>query len=97
MCGEEFNETDTIEYDHMHALCFDGPDKEENFRPLHFLCHKKKTRSDVKALGKVKRLERARLALEQVESKPVKKKQLSDKWPMQKKYKRKLDGKIEKR
>jgi len=45
-----------IQFDHTHADVHGGPHEYQNLRPLHKACHKIKTRADVKANAKVKRL-----------------------------------------
>ncbi len=59
-CGVAIFPTDDIEWDHAHAIVFDGPHEYTNIRPMHATCHTQKTIRDVKALAKVKRLEKKR-------------------------------------
>lgn len=59
-CDVILNPEDDIEWDHAHALAFDGPHHHANIRPMHTNCHTQKTIRDVKALAKVKRLEKKR-------------------------------------
>lgn len=70
-CDEIMSVHDEIEWDHAHALAFDGAHHPANIRPLHAKCHTQKTIRDVKALAKVKRLEKARLGLAKASSSPM--------------------------
>jgi len=45
-----------IQFDHHHAIVHDGPHEYQNLRPVHAECHKKKTKADVQANAKIKRL-----------------------------------------
>ena len=45
-----------IQFDHVHADVFDGPHEYQNLRPVHTDCHKKKTKADIQANAKIKRL-----------------------------------------
>lgn len=47
---------DRIEWDHVHPLCADGPHIYANIRPLHYDCHKEKTKRDVALNAKAKRI-----------------------------------------
>ncbi len=59
-CGLPISDEDEIEWDHRHALVHGGRHHYSNVRPLHVTCHTQKTIRDVKALAKVKRLEKKR-------------------------------------
>jgi hypothetical protein len=59
-CGDPIYHWQKVEWDHVHAIVFDGPHDVGNIRPLHAMCHTEKTIRDVKALAKVKRLQKAR-------------------------------------
>ncbi len=56
VCWEQIYAEEDIEWDHVQALCHGGEHKFWNLRPLHADCHKIKTKADVKALAKAKRL-----------------------------------------
>jgi 5-methylcytosine-specific restriction endonuclease McrA len=45
-----------IEWDHTHALVHGGQHVFTNLRPVHAECHKQKTKADVQANAKVKRI-----------------------------------------
>jgi 5-methylcytosine-specific restriction endonuclease McrA len=62
VCGDEVP-ADGTDFDHVRARCFDGEDHYRNLRPICTPCHKKKTKADMRALAKAKRLERKRLGL----------------------------------
>lgn len=47
-----------IEWDHRHAHALDGPHEVDNIRPVHYDCHKGKTKRDVKAIRKADRIAR---------------------------------------
>ncbi len=57
-CAIFLNETDEIEWDHRHAIVFDGPHEYTNIMPMHEACHTKKTIRDVKANAKIKRIQK---------------------------------------
>src|ERR1051326_6922174 len=59
-CGVFLCSTDDIEWDHRQALIHDGEHDCSNIEPLHATCHTQKTIRGVKALAKVKRLEKKR-------------------------------------
>jgi len=56
LCGLWLQVEDEIEWDHIHAICHNGPHEYINLRPVHAECHKRKTAQDIKANAKVKRL-----------------------------------------
>lgn len=56
ICLGPLRPDDKIEWDHIHALVHSGPHEYENLRPLHAECHKRKTKADVQANAKVKRI-----------------------------------------
>jgi len=45
-----------IEFDHIHADVYDGPHEYHTLRPVHAECHNIKTKADIKANAKVKRI-----------------------------------------
>ncbi len=45
-----------IQFDHIHADVHGGPHEYQNLRPVHAECHKIKTKRDIQANAKVKRL-----------------------------------------
>lgn len=55
-CHGDLQCDDEIEWDHRHALVFNGKHAYDNIRPLHATCHTQKTIRDVKANAKVKRI-----------------------------------------
>lgn len=56
ICKVVLQAGDNIQFDHHHAIVHDGPHIFQNLRPVHFECHKKKTKADVQANAHVKRL-----------------------------------------
>lgn len=56
ICGERIGSEDAIDWDHVQALIHGGAHHAMNIRPLHRDCHKIKTKFDVQANAKVKRL-----------------------------------------
>lgn len=56
ICKTEIKAGEDIEFDHIHADIFDGPHEYQNLRPLHAECHKAKTKSDIQANAKIKRI-----------------------------------------
>lgn len=60
VCNTVLTPGDAIEFDHVHADVHGGPHEYQNLRPLHKACHKTKTRADVKANAKVKRIKRGK-------------------------------------
>lgn len=55
-CGDPIEDPADTEWDHMHALCFDGPHSAENLGPAHVYCHGLKSRADTRARAKIRRL-----------------------------------------
>lgn len=45
-----------IQFDHIHAIVHQGPHEYQNLRPVHAECHKAKTKADIQANAKVKRI-----------------------------------------
>lgn len=97
-CGKEFCNDDKIEYDHIQALARGGTNELSNFRALHKdPCHKLVTfgrkhyrlGSDLFEIAKTKRLVR--------KQKPKPKKAKIPSRGFDKRYKRKMDGTVEKR
>ncbi len=56
ICGKDLRPGDVIEWDHVAALVHGGQHVFSNLRPLHEVCHAEKTKRDVAANAKVKRL-----------------------------------------
>ncbi len=56
ICDTRIFAEDEIEWDHIHALVHGGADHYTNIRPLHAECHKIKTKADIQANAKVKRI-----------------------------------------
>ncbi len=56
ICDEFCLPGQDIQFDHIHADVFGGPHEYKNLRPVHAECHKKKSKADVQANAKVKRL-----------------------------------------
>lgn len=55
-CGLAIHPEHIIQFDHRHADIHGGPHEYQNLRPLHYECHKAKTKRDVQANAKVKRI-----------------------------------------
>ena len=56
ICGDKLR--DPIEWDHIRALALLGTDSTDNIQAVHAACHQTKTRGDMKAIAKARRLER---------------------------------------
>jgi len=56
ICGSALFPNDNIQFDHIHAIVHDGPHEYQNIRPVHAECHKIKTKADIQANAKIKRL-----------------------------------------
>lgn len=56
ICGREIGPGTPVEWDHVHALVHGGPHIFTNLRPVHERCHKAKTKADVQANAKIKRI-----------------------------------------
>ena len=57
ICGHPLRPGDVIQFDHVHSDVMDGPHGYRNLRPVHYdPCHKAKTKKDVAANSKVKRI-----------------------------------------
>ncbi len=56
LCGGLLTAEDDIEWDHVHALVHGGAHRYTNLRPVHAECHKVKTKSDIQANAKIKRI-----------------------------------------
>src|SRR5579859_3281988 len=85
-CGNPIEPGQRIEWDHRHAVVFDGPHEYQNLRPIHYdPCHKKKTARDVKANAKVKRLQQGgrKRRGKQLQSRPFQK-GVKKPWPKRK-------------
>jgi 5-methylcytosine-specific restriction endonuclease McrA len=57
-CQERIMPSARIEWDHTHCLAAGGPHEYMNLRPLHYECHKDKTKRDVALNSKAKRIAR---------------------------------------
>jgi 5-methylcytosine-specific restriction endonuclease McrA len=55
-CYEPIQPCEAIQWDHRHATVHKGPHTYQNIRPVHTECHKRKTKRDVQANAKVKRI-----------------------------------------
>ncbi len=56
-CDEQIHVGHPIEWDHVHALVHGGEHCFTNLRPIHAdPCHKEKTKADIQANAKVKRI-----------------------------------------
>ncbi len=56
ICGHDIYPDEEIEWDHIHALVHSGPHEYQNLRPVHAECHKEKTKADIQANAKIKRI-----------------------------------------
>lgn len=56
ICGMDIREEQVIQFDHIHADVHGGPHEYQNLRPVHADCHKIKTKADIQANAKVKRI-----------------------------------------
>lgn len=56
ICGKDLKPGDAVEWDHVHALVHGGPHVFSNLRPLHAACHLEKTKRDIAANAKGKRI-----------------------------------------
>ena len=56
ICGHVILWGQRIQFDHTHAIIHEGPHEYQNLRPLHADCHKIKTKSDIQANSKIKRI-----------------------------------------
>ncbi len=56
ICGLSVGPCEEIEWDHVQALVHGGEHVYSNLRPVHALCHLEKTKRDIQANAKVKRL-----------------------------------------
>ena len=59
ICGGKMDFRD-CEYDHIQALIHGGDNAPDNWRAVHPACHKKKTKADVQANAKVKRISKGK-------------------------------------
>lgn len=92
-----------IEYDHVHPLALGGEHTVENLRPVCKTCHKAKTSgtgatthgSDIGNISKTRRLEKARKAQEDGEKKAKKMKPKIQSRGFDKRFKKKMNGKVE--
>lgn len=55
-CGDIIVPGEDIQWDHIHALVHGGAHTSANLRPMHGRCHLEKTKRDISANSKVKRL-----------------------------------------
>lgn len=57
ICHGPIGAEDEIQFDHIHGHAMGGPHEYQNLRPVHYdPCHKAKSKRDVAALAKVKRI-----------------------------------------
>ncbi len=56
ICGKPIVPGQDIQFDHIHADVHGGPHEYKNLRPVHAQCHKIKTKTDIQANAKVKRI-----------------------------------------
>ena len=56
ICGTKLFWGDALEWDHVQAIVHEGEHSAWDIRPVHPACHKEKTKRDVAANAKVKRL-----------------------------------------
>jgi 5-methylcytosine-specific restriction endonuclease McrA len=56
ICGEYLLSGQDIQFDHIHADVHGGAHEYQNLRPVHAECHKTKTKADIQANAKVKRI-----------------------------------------
>ena len=71
VCGHKLGSLDEIDWDHIIPLELGGTNEKENFQGLHKTCHKEKTRQDVKAISKARRIRNKRLGLKQKPKKKI--------------------------
>lgn len=55
-CCKRFEAGERIDIDHIHQRATGGEDDFSNYRPLHYACHKIKTKADATARAKIRRL-----------------------------------------
>ena len=58
LCGEKLTTLEDTEFDHILPLELSGADEPHNIAPVHSACHRHKTKTDVKAIAKSKRIRR---------------------------------------
>jgi len=63
LCQIPLRPGDNIQWDHVHATTFAGPHHYTNLRPVHANCHKAKTKYDIQANAKVKRIIKKRAGI----------------------------------
>lgn len=56
LCYKHLEAGQEIDFDHAHAIVHEGPHEYQNLRPVHRECHKEKTKRDVQANAKIKRI-----------------------------------------
>ncbi len=56
ICNEPLLPGQNIQFDHCHSHVMGGPHEYQNLRPVHADCHKIKTKADIQANAKVKRI-----------------------------------------
>lgn len=77
ICKEPGEVIEDFEYDHSVPVAMEGGSHEGNYKPLCSGCHGKKTKRDMFNISKLKRLEKARHALEHGIEKPKRKRDKS--------------------
>lgn len=53
ICGEPVLARDDCQWDHVHAHGLGGKDEILNLRPVHYGCHKSKSKADVHMMAKM--------------------------------------------
>ena len=82
ICGEPILPEQTIQFDHVHSDVMGGPHEYQNIRPVHYdPCHKRKTKKDIAAKDKVKRIRGERKPRVKKRIPPGKMLKSSPSWP----------------
>lgn len=56
ICGKQIKPGDELDFDHIHELADGGKHEADNLRPLHRVCHRKKSAKSVTHRFHIKRL-----------------------------------------
>lgn len=80
-----------VEWDHHLALVFGGTNANDNWRPLHPECHRRKSAIEHRANCKAKRLHRSFVLGEKRKTRKIKSRGFSKEW------RRRFDGRVERR
>jgi hypothetical protein len=83
-----------VTYDHHWQLAMDGPETDDNVRPLCDICSPPKTKADAQARGKVRRL--VKKGKPPAERKPKSGRKMRSR-PFQRILRKKLNGTVERR